>query len=262
MNTSLNNGPFQRFIYKSFSPYKPRMFYPRSPKFRKEHKTIIDKGVNQNLSQSFIYSKPNQNNNFTNLSTINRFGQNIPNIANNSSYNYSIDSNQSKSSINNSYIANPIYRSATYKSTIQPNIYPNINILPTKYIGTKVYIPKIINYNEKLKMNVEPINFGYTRILIPYKNPISSQFKILLQQQKKLKTKNIIYQHSLFLLIQHSNYLVLKSLLIQLNKFLIIQFLKSLIIQLLKFLIIQLNKFLIIQLLKSLIIQLLKFLSI
>ena len=189
MNTSLNNGPFQRFIYKSFSPYKPRMYYPRSPKFRKEHKTIIDKGVNQNLSQSFIYSKPNQNNNFTNLSTINRFGQNIPNIANNSSYNYSIDSNQSKSSINNSYIANPIYRSATYKSTIQPNIYPNINILPTKYIGTKVYIPKIINYNEKLKMNVEPINFGYTTYTHTLQEPNIKPIQNIITTTEKIENK-------------------------------------------------------------------------
>ena len=158
MNTGPNNSQFQRVIYSSFPSYKPKMYYSSLNKNKNAKRAILNKGVNQNLSQSFIYTRPSQNN-FSNLSPINRFGQNIPNIANNSSYNYSIDSNQSKSSINNSYIANPIYRSATYKSTIQPNIYPNINILPTKYIGTKVYIPKIINYNEKLKMNVEPINF-------------------------------------------------------------------------------------------------------
>ena len=87
-------------------------------------------------------------------------------------------------------------------------------------------------------------------ILILYKNQKSSQFKILLQQQKKLKTKNIIYQHQIFLFIQHHNYLLLKSLIIQVNIFLIIQRNKSLIIQRNKFLTIRLHNFLIIQLKK------------
>ena len=90
------------------------MYYSSLNKFKNEKGAILNKGVNQNLSQSFIYTRPSQNN-FSNLSPINRFGQNIPNIANNSSYNYSIDTNQNKSSIYNSYIANPTYRSTTYK---------------------------------------------------------------------------------------------------------------------------------------------------
>ena len=134
MSMSLNNNQSQRVMYSTFTPYKLNVYHTNLNKKRK--KNIENR---PNLLQPLNYSRPIQNT-ITNLSPINGYRQNTSNIINNPSNNYNINTNKSNSGIYNSYTTNPIY-----KSTIQPNIYSTVSILPTKYYTDKAPASQVSN---------------------------------------------------------------------------------------------------------------------
>ena len=166
MNISLNNILSKSIMYSSSHSYKPKKHFP-NPKIFNNQSKIINKGINQNLPQSSIYSKLSQDN-FTNLSSISGFEQNISNTINNSSYDYIINTNESNSGIYNDYTNNP-----TYKSITQSNIYSDYKILPTDYLGTKMSKSKIFNYKNNLKYNDYTVNSQKSNIQ-PVQNIITT----------------------------------------------------------------------------------------